>query len=170
MVPRTLSLVVGVMGGLGALLVLSLALLINSDILSRLFFNHPLKGVAELVELAIVVIVFVQLPLTVATGGLVRASELHLRIGQRHPCLARAMTLVFEATGAVLLGLLAWALWPKFTEAWTDNLFKGQPGLFTAPIWPALLSVVIGSALAALCFATSFAMRLASPFGKERKP
>lgn len=148
------------LGALGALLVLALALLINSDILSRFVLNNPIKGVAEVVELTIVVIVFIQLPLTITTGGFVRASEFHHRLEKRLPRAANMMTLCFEATGAMIFALLAWALWPESVEAWNDNLYKGQPGLFTAPTWPAVFVTVIGSALSALCFFASFMVRI----------
>jgi len=160
LVPVRLRRIADGMGAFGALLVLSLALLINSDVLSRFFLNHPIKGVAEMVELAIVVIVFIQLPLTIATGGLVRASELHHRVSQRRPGVGRVMSLTFELVGVVVFALLTWALWPKLTEAWIDNLYKGQPGLFTVPIWPAVLVTLVGSAISATCFLTSFWYRL----------
>lgn len=160
LVPSALRRGAEVMGVIGALLVLLLAVMINSDILSRLLVNRPVRGVAEMVELTIVVIVFIQLPLTVATGGLIRSSELHRRIGARWPGVGKAMTLAFELAGIVVFAALAWGLWPKFVDAWQDNLYKGQPGLFTVSTWPAILASVVGSAFSSVCFIVSFLRRL----------
>lgn len=160
MVPPALRRGAEIMGIAGALLVLLLALMINSDILSRVLANRPIRGVAEMVELTIVVIVFVQLPLTVVTGGLVRSSELHRRIGVHWPRIGQAMTLFFEIGGVVVFAVLAWGLWPKFIEAWQDGLYKGQPGLFTVATWPAILASVVGSAVSSVAFAVSALRRL----------
>lgn len=160
LVPKPLRNVVDVVGSLGAILVLALALLINTDIVSRFLLNHPIKGVAELVELSIVIIVFVQLPLAVATGGLIRSSELHQTVSARYPAVGKALTVVFELVGVLIFALFAWGVWPRFIEAWTDGLYKGQPGVFTAPTWPAELAIVIGASLAALCFVLSCLTRI----------
>lgn len=160
LLPKQLRRVADVMGALGALLVLALALLINTDIVSRFLLNHPIKGVAELVELSIVIIVFVQLPMAVAIGGLIRSSELHQTVSARYPAAGKAFTLVFELVGVLIFALFAWGVWPRFIEAWTDGLYKGQPGVFTAPTWPAELAIVIGASLASLCFVASFLTRI----------
>ncbi|MCO5161808.1 MAG: TRAP transporter small permease [Mesorhizobium sp.] len=152
--------VADVMGALGAVLVLALALLINTDVVSRFVLNHPMKGVAELVELSIVIIVFVQLPTAIATGGLIRSSELHNSLNARHPAAGKAFAIVFELVGVLIFALFAWGVWPRFIEAWNDGLYKGQPGVFTAPTWPAELAIVVGATVASLCFAASCIARV----------
>lgn len=41
---------------------------------------------------------------------------------------------------------------PRLIEAWTENSFKGNPGLFTAPTWPLELMVALGCAAAFVQF------------------
>lgn len=149
------------MAGIGALIVLSIALIINSDILSRAALDRPLMGVAELVELGIVIIVFIQLPYAISSGALIRSAELHEAITRRAPRIGWMMAVVFDLAGALVLGLLTLGLWPDLVAAWQDDLFKGQPGLFTAPLWPAMLATVCGTGFGAVVFASSALRRLA---------
>ena len=158
--PRALLRLSQALGAVAALLVLGLAGLINADIISRYTLNRPVSGVAELVELAIVIVVFMQLPLAVATGGLIRSPELHQRLALRNPRLGNYLTMFFELCGAIVLGVLTIGLWPEIVEAWRDGLYKGQPGIFTAPLWPATAATMVGSGLGSLCFAASLLRRL----------
>ena len=48
------------------------------------------------------------------------------------------------------MAVIAYGMWFKLTGAWERNLFTGNPGIFTAPIWPALLCIVIGAGLGSL--------------------
>lgn len=148
------------LGAVAAVMVLALACLINADVLSRFLLNSPIRGVAELVELAIVIVVFVQLPLAVATGGLIRSAELHQRLSRQSPQIGTCATVLFELCGALVLAVLAIGLWPEMIEAWRDGLYKGQPGIFTAPLWPAMAATVIGSALGSLCYIASLFRRM----------
>jgi TRAP-type C4-dicarboxylate transport system permease small subunit len=159
---RRLKSLTSVLAGLGALIVLSIALIINSDILSRFIFDHPLMGVAELVELGIVVVVFIQLPYAISSGALIRSGELHEVISRRAPRIGWAMAVFFDLAGAFVLALLTYGLWPDLIAAWQDNLFKGQPGMFTAPLWPAMLATVLGTGIGALVFASSALRRITS--------
>ena len=52
----------------GTLMVLALVLVVNYDIVARGIFNKPFHGAVELVQFALVLIVFLQLP-DVARGG-----------------------------------------------------------------------------------------------------
>ncbi|MDP3342216.1 TRAP transporter small permease subunit [Frigidibacter sp.] len=144
----------------GAIMVLALVLLIDADIGSRFFFNRPLNGVAELVELTIVALVFLQLPMAVADGGMVRSGELLRVLSARVPRLGQGLTVLFELAGVIVLGVLAAGLLPKLAEAWTDSLYKGQPGMFTAPIWPVTAICLIGCALGVAIYAGSAVRRL----------
>ena len=61
-----------IMNVVGSLLIVVITLLICSDIIGRSFFNTPVAGVAEVVSLAIVAIVFLQLGQAVYANALTR--------------------------------------------------------------------------------------------------
>lgn len=166
-VPHIILQTVRAIGAFGAILVLVLALLINADIVARFALNHPLNGIAELVELSIVIVVFIQLPLAVATGSMIRSAELHERLSKRHKFIGQLLSVIFEIGGAVVLAGFAAGIWPNLVDAWSNNLYKGQPGIFIVPLWPAVAASMIGTALATLCFVASAARRILLRFGDE---
>ena len=141
-----------ILTSIGTVLIFLQMLLICSDIAGRYLFNHPLPGVLEVIELTIVAIVFLQLPNTIATGSLVRSDALFTRLTRTRPRVAKLMDIVFSLTGACVLWIIAYGIWFKLTLAIARNHFTGNPGVFTAPIWPALLCILIGSAWGGLNF------------------
>ena len=57
----------------GTLTVLTLVVILNVDVIARGVFNAPLKGTYEIVQLAVVFIVFLQLPDVVRVDRLTRS-------------------------------------------------------------------------------------------------
>ncbi len=148
------------LSALGSLIIFGLMVLISLDIAGRYLFNRPISGVPEIVELAIVMIVFLQLPDSLGADRFVRSNEIHLMISTRLPRLGVSLAIFFELTGAILLALLAWGTLPVFYEARTNNFYAGNPGVFTAPIWPVHLVIVIGSILTSIVFLFAALRRL----------
>jgi TRAP-type C4-dicarboxylate transport system permease small subunit len=139
-----------VCAAVGTALVVAQMLLICSDILMRSGFSKPIAGVPELVELAIVALVFLQIPNAIATDAFIRSDGLFHTLAARKPMLGRVLDTAFSITGALVMAVITYGMWFKLTGAWERNLFTGNPGLFTAPIWPALLCIVIGAGLGTL--------------------
>jgi TRAP-type mannitol/chloroaromatic compound transport system permease small subunit len=133
--------------------VLALVLLVDADILGRELLAAPVRGVSELLALAIVAILFLQLPETLRAGRLARSELLLDRLRVARPRLAHALEAVIHAIGAILFLVLAIAVVPASAEAWREGLYVGAAGDFTAPLWPVRLVVVAGSGLTALLFA-----------------
>lgn len=134
----------------GTALVVAQMLLICSDVVMRTGFSAPIAGVPELVELAIVALVFLQIPNAIATDAFIRSDGLFHTLAARHPGLGRTLDTAFSIIGAVVMAVIAYGMWFKLTGAWERDLFTGNPGIFTAPIWPALLCIVIGAGLGSL--------------------
>ncbi|WP_163851294.1 TRAP transporter small permease [Pseudooceanicola aestuarii] len=139
-----------VCAGAGTTLVVAQMLLICADIALRSAFSAPIAGVPELVELAIVALVFLQIPNAVRTDAFIRSDGLFHALARRRPMLGRTLDTAFSLVGAAVMAVIAYGMWFKFTAAVDRNLFTGNPGLFTAPIWPALLCIVIGATLGCL--------------------
>lgn len=149
---RALTRVNQVMASIGTLLIFLQMLLICADIGARYFLDQPIAGVLELVELSIVAIVFLMLPNAIATNSLVRSDALFSALQVSRPGIARGLDMFFCITGALVLAVIAYGVWGKFMLAVARGHFTGNPGIFTAPIWPSLLCIVIGSLWGAVNF------------------
>lgn len=141
------------MAAAGSLLVFALVVLVDADILGRELLAAPIRGVSEILALAVVAILFLQLPETVRAGRLARSEVLLEALRSYRPRAAAALEALIHALGAAVLLLLAAVAVPALREAWREGLYIGAVGDFTAPLWPVRLVTVAGAALAALLFA-----------------
>jgi TRAP-type mannitol/chloroaromatic compound transport system permease small subunit len=138
------------MNGVGSALIFAIMFLICADVLARDLFNQPIDGVAELVAMSIIAIVFLQLASTLRHGRMSRADLFIDPFKARHPAPGFALQALFDLAGVATCVIIAWASWPVFVRAWTDSEFIGVQGVFTAPTWPVKALVVAGSAIAAI--------------------
>ena len=112
---RYFSTLVAGMNSVGTGWIFALMVLVNADVLSRFIFNFPIQGVAEVVELSIVGIVFLQISDAVRAGRLTRSDGLYKRILERRPKLGHFLGAVFDLSGvfffvAILLILVVGCL------------------------------------------------------------
>ncbi len=144
--------VTSVMNSIGTAWVFVLLVIINLDIGGRALFNHPLRGVPEIVALSIVACVFLQIAHTLRVGRLTRSEVLLNVVYRRLPRLGQFLEGVYHLVGAALMVVLFKASYPLFIDAWRDNLYVGAEGDFTAPTWPVKLIILIGCVAAAIQF------------------
>ncbi|MEQ8662840.1 MAG: TRAP transporter large permease subunit, partial [Gammaproteobacteria bacterium] len=137
-----------------ALLIAAITLLIGVDILTRALLARPLRGVAELVTLAMPACVFLVLPLAWQRGALVRAGRVAAHGAGARDVLGAGVALVVTLAIALVTLPLAW-------RAWREGEFLGVAGDFTVPSWPALGAVVLGSTALALTIARGARAQLA---------
>jgi len=138
------------LNGLGSLVILAVMLLMCADVLSRDLFNRPIDGVAELVAISIVAIVFLQLASTLRHGRMSRADIFIDGFVARRPKPGHFLQMLFNLAGSAMLAAVFYATWPTFVRAWTDSEFIGVEGVFTAPVWPIKLIVLVGAGLTAI--------------------
>ena len=50
------------------------------------------------------------------------------------------------------MGLVIWGSVPYLIDAWKNNYYIGVEGMFTAPVWPIALIIVIGVAVTMVQF------------------
>jgi TRAP-type C4-dicarboxylate transport system permease small subunit len=151
---RAMTGVAQVANAAGTLVVLGLVLLINTDVIARNAFNAPFRGTYEAVQFLLVMIVFLQLPDVVRINRLTRSDGFLAVLANRKPAVARFFARIIDTVSAIFMGLIAYAVWPEFIRAWTDNSYFGTPGIFTAPYWPIKLVICFAAALCALIFIT----------------
>ena len=150
---RAFSALVAGLNSVGTTWIFVLMLVINVDVLSRYLFNAPIQGVAEIVELSIVGIVFLQISDAVRAGRLTRSDGLYLQIVKRRPVIGRVMGAVFDLAGSIFFIFILQGAVPRLIEAWERGYFAGNEGLFVVPVWPIRLILVIGCIVVALQFA-----------------
>lgn len=136
----------------GTLTVLMLVVILNVDVIARGFFNAPLKGTYEIVQLSVVFIVFLQLADVVRVDRLTRSDGFLNLLHNRKPGLTTNLRRVINAMSAIFMGLIAYIMFPEFIKMWGTQDFFGIPGVFTVPWWPIKLVIASGSALACLIF------------------
>jgi TRAP-type mannitol/chloroaromatic compound transport system permease small subunit len=146
------ELVISVMNSIGTAWVFVLLVIINLDIGGRALFNHPVRGVPEIVALSIVACVFLQIAHTLKVGRLTRSDILLNWLQSRHPALKHFLEAVYYLIGGWLMAILFKASIPLFTKAWRIDEYVGAQGDFMAPVWPVKLIILIGCAAGAIQF------------------
>ena len=141
-----------VMDSIGTAWVFVLLVIINLDIGGRAIFNHPIRGVPEIVSMSIVGCVFLQIAHTLKVGRLTRADTLLNLLGRKIPALAEFLNGIYHLVGAGLFALLLNASYPFFLKAWRIDEYVGAEGDFMAPVWPVKLIILLGSAAAIIQF------------------
>ncbi len=142
----------------GTLVVLGLVALVNYDIFARGIFNQPFRGAIEVVQFSMVLIVFLQLPDVVRVGRLTRSDGLILLLEAKNPRLAKAVQRFVDILSAIVMWLIAVAIYPEFMEMWESDDFFGIPGVFTAPWWPIKLTILCSALLCTVLFLFKFAL------------
>ena len=135
--------IVSGMNATGSAWIVVLMLLINAEALGRSLFNQPIIGVIEMIEISIVGIVFMQLADSLRRGVLTRSDGLFNQVMARKPAAGHVMGVVTFALGAVFMAIVLTGSIPFFIDAWKNNWYIGVQGMFTAPVWPVALIIVI---------------------------
>ena len=92
--------------GVGTLWIIAVMLLINSDVIGRVLFNTPVRGVPELVSISIVAIVFLQITHTLRKQRFIRSDVIIDRIMDYSPRLGHSVLVIHNLIGAGLLGTI----------------------------------------------------------------
>jgi TRAP-type C4-dicarboxylate transport system permease small subunit len=144
------------LNSIGTALIFALMLLVTADVTLRFVLKHPIPGVVEIVEMSIVGIVFLQLTHAMAEGKMIRSDTFLAVLLARAPRWGHFLDAAGQVVGAALMGIILWGQVPRLVEAWTENGFKGNPGLFTAPTWPLELMIALGCGAALVQFVIQF--------------
>ncbi|MEE2782617.1 MAG: TRAP transporter small permease [Pseudomonadota bacterium] len=128
--------------------VLVLAGIILVDVLGRYFFSQPLLGATEVIKNSVVSITFLQLPLAIYRGGMIRSTILYDVLGPNWQRVLR--------TFANLLGLLffvgtAFSAWGPALEALEVSEYEGE-GALRVPTYPVRFLVVVTSVFTAYVY------------------
>lgn len=167
---RIVDLLTNLLNVLGTLLIIAVMLLVNADVIGRVFFRAPVSGVPEMVSMSIVAIVFLQVAQAFRKGRLTRTEAVLGFLEKRAPRFRQVLELVFSFAAIALVWQLFWASQPLFMKAWIRGTYEGTVGDFTAPIWPVKLVILIGCAALLIqltLHAGTAAFRLFTKFGQR---
>lgn len=131
------------MNATGSCWIVVLMLLINAEALGRTLFNQPIIGVIEMIEISIVGIVFMQLADSLRRGVLTRSDGLFNQVMARSKRAGHAMGVFTFALGTVFMAIILWGSIPYLVDSWEQDWYIGVEGMFTAPVWPVALIIVI---------------------------
>jgi C4-dicarboxylate transporter, DctM subunit len=137
------------MNGAGVVWIFALMFLICADIVGRTVFDHPIRGVTEIVSLSLIASVFLQVAYALHTDRLTRAEVLFSKIEAGSPALARDWTALLLFVAGVMFVLIAAGSWPGFIRAVRTSEFAGVEGIFTIPVSPIKLILIVGSIVTA---------------------
>lgn len=126
---------------LSAFWVLLLAFWIVGDVLARAFLSSPIRGTSEVLKNSVVAITFMQLPLAIFSGSMLRTE---LVSGAMSKLLGRVLRSAAFLLGAVLFVLIAWSSWDAAVFAYGIGEYEGE-GALRVPTWPVRF-LLIGTA------------------------
>ena len=135
-----------VMNAAGTAWIGVITVLICSDILGRILFNHPIIGVPEIVKVSVVALVWLQMAHTLKIGGHIRSDVILDRLPPRGKAL---VNVIAAALGTLVFGFLVYAGWPNMMEGWRIGEFEGELPV-RVPTYPVRTILILGAALT--CF------------------
>ena len=144
-IDRLYDRVIAGLAAAGTCWIILLMFLICADVIGLKLFASPIYGVIELTEKSIVPVVFLQLAYAARTGRLTRIDFIFAVVETRAPFSARVLEILFAATGAAIMAVLASLLLPDFQRALTTGTYFGTMSIFSAPLWPFILATLIGT-------------------------
>jgi TRAP-type C4-dicarboxylate transport system permease small subunit len=120
---------------------LALAALIFFDVMGREFLSQPIPGTKELIQNSVVAITFLQLPLAIYSGSMIRTTI----FADAVPAFARKLLRTMAALLGLILFLgLIWSTWPSFWDAYRIGEYEGE-GALRVPTWPVRGAVLVTS-------------------------
>ena len=127
---------------------LGLGLLIFADVTGRTFLNEPIPGTKEILQNSVVAITFLQLPLAIYSGSMLRTSI----FADAMPGSVRKLLRTFGAVlGFAVFMTMLWSTWPSFMDAYRIGEYEGE-GALRVPTWPVRGIVLVISAFGAFAY------------------
>lgn len=133
---------------ISALWTVALALLVFADVTGRGLFGQPVPGTKEILQNSVVTIAFLQFPLAVYSGSMLRTPILLEALPPRGRKLLRAFG---GLLGFAVLASLVWATWPSFVQAYQIGEYEGEGSLRVAT-WPVRGVIAVMGGFAAFAY------------------
>lgn len=133
---------------LSSVWVFLLAGVIIVDVMGRILFLQPLEGTKEILQNSVIAVTFLQLPLAIYSGSMLRTTmlvDMMPEVGQR---LLRTVAVIL---GAALFAAIAHASWPSALNSVRLGEYEGE-GALRIYTWPIRFLIVASSLFAAFAY------------------
>ena len=128
--------------------VLVLAAIIFVDVLGRYLFSQPLLGATEIIKNSVVSITFLQLPLAIYRGGMIRSTIVYDLLG---PNWQRMLRTIGGVLGLLFFLGTAFSAWGPAVEALGVSEYEGE-GALRVPTYPVRFLVAATSIFVAYVY------------------
>lgn len=145
MIERPLTFVAKTLHIISSGWVLVLAGIIFVDVVGRALFNQPLLGTAEIVKNSVVAITFLQIPLAILIGAMLRTTIILDAVGPR---VRKMIELAACLLGVAFFVALAVGSYEPLLEAWRIGEYEGEGAMRVAtyPVRAIVLVMAVFSA------------------------
>lgn len=127
---------------------MALAVLIFADVMGRQLFGAPVPGTKEILQNSVVSIAFLQLPLAIYSGSMLRTSV----FADAVPGFIRRILRTLSALlGVGVFLALMWSTSDSFFDAYRIGEYEGE-GSLRVPTWPVRGVVLVMSVFVALAY------------------
>jgi len=135
---------------LSSVWVFILAVVILIDVTGRVVFSQPLPGTKEILQNSVIAVTFLQIPLAIYSGSMLRTTLLQGLM----PAIVKKLVRTFAfILGFVLFGAIAYASLPEAMDAYRIGEYEGE-GALRIYTWPIRFLIVITALIAAISYLT----------------
>lgn len=127
---------------------MALALLIFGDVMGRQLFGTPIPGTKEILQNSVVSIAFLQLPLAIYSGSMLRTSVFADAVP---PFIRKLLRTISALLGICVFVALVWSSSDSFLDAYRIGEYEGE-GSLRVPTWPVRGAVLVMSAFVTLAY------------------
>ncbi|ASJ72744.1 TRAP transporter small permease [Granulosicoccus antarcticus] len=135
---------------LSSVWVFILAAVILVDVFGRIVFLQPLPGTKEILQNSVIAVTFLQVPLAIYSGSMLRTT---LISDLMPPFVKKLLRTIAYITGFALFAAIAYASFPEAIDAYRISEYEGE-GSFRIYTWPIRFLIVITGAFAAFAYLT----------------
>ena len=133
---------------LSSMWVFILALVILVDVFGRILFLSPLPGTKEILQNSVIMVTFLQLPLAVFSGSMLRTT---LIVDILPPFAKRVLRTLCYVLGFALFAGVGWATLPEAFDALRIGEYEGE-GSLRIYTWPIRFLIVATAVFAAFAY------------------
>jgi len=161
---RALDKIVNALSGIAAIWLILLAVVIFFEVTGRGLFGAFLGG-DEIVSNSVPAIVFLQVPLAIHSGSMLRTTIVYDHLGPRGRNFINGLAYV---VGLILFFAIAVGGWEDMIKGWEIKEYQGI-GALEVPVYP-IRTIIIGSALLTVLVYGSLLVRIFVRHGESSEP
>ena len=128
---------------------LVLAILIFADVVALNVFNSGIPGTKEILQNSVVTITFLQIPLAIYSGSMLRTT---LLVDAMPAFVRRILRTLACLLGMGLFLAIVWGTWPALVQGYQIGEYEGE-GSLRVPSWPVRGAVGLMSVFAIVAYA-----------------